>query len=124
VAAPLPCSYYLPWLLPDVFFSSAGTLEQRLPFYSRDYLRRRSGNVQVDNAWLEIFREFKDTASTFKLNITPEDLRIQRYGRTAIVTFHLGKGEKFFRKKDRCHGQEEKAMENCTPSCFNVVRRR
>jgi ketosteroid isomerase-like protein len=55
---------------------------------------RRQGRAEIEKTWLSIFPEFKDSANTFKMNITPKDLLIQLYEQTAIVTFHLGGGER------------------------------
>lgn len=60
---------------------------------------RRIGRVEIEKTWLELFPEFKDPNKTFKLGITPRDIRIQVYGPTAIVTFHLGGGEKYLSRR-------------------------
>ena len=54
--------------------------------------KRISGKQDIEKTWLTIFPEFADTANTRKLQINPKDLQIQLYGKTAIVTFHLGDG--------------------------------
>ena len=55
---------------------------------------RRKGREEIEATWLAIFPEFKDSANSFKLNITPKDIAVQLYDQTAIVSFHLGGGEK------------------------------
>ncbi len=60
---------------------------------------RVSGINNVEKTWLELFPEFKDSTSTLTLGIAPRDIKIQMYGPTAIVTFHLGKGEKYLSRR-------------------------
>ena len=60
------------------------------PFWTQ--AKRISGKQDIEKTWLTIFPEFADTANTRKLQINPKDLQIQLYGKTAIVTFHLGDG--------------------------------
>ena len=60
------------------------------PFW--DQASRKEGRQELDSVWLSIFPEFVDTTNTRKLHINPKDLKIQHYGQTAIVTFHLGDG--------------------------------
>jgi ketosteroid isomerase-like protein len=60
------------------------------PFW--DQASRIEGRQELDSVWLTIFPEFIDTKNTRKLHINPKDLKIQLYGQTAIVTFHLGDG--------------------------------
>lgn len=62
------------------------------PFWNQ--AKRIEGRGEVETFWLTIFPEFEDAKNTRKLRITPKDIRIQLYGQTAIVTFHLGDGEK------------------------------
>ena len=54
--------------------------------------KRRSGKNEIEETWIKLFPEFTDPLNTFKLSITPKDLFIQFYYKTAIVTFHLGEG--------------------------------
>ena len=60
---------------------------------------RKVGIKEIEKTWLEIFPEFKDSANTFKLDIKPRDMLIQLYGQTAVVTFHLGNGEKYLARR-------------------------
>jgi ketosteroid isomerase-like protein len=60
---------------------------------------RKAGKKEIEKAWLEIFPEFKDSANTLQLSIAPRDMLIQLYGQTAIVTFHLGDGEKYLARR-------------------------
>lgn len=62
------------------------------PFWNQ--ARRIQGRQEIETAWLTIFPEFGDSNNTRKLQISPKDIHIQLYGRTAIVTFHLGDGVK------------------------------
>jgi ketosteroid isomerase-like protein len=60
------------------------------PFWNQ--ARRIKGRQEIESAWLTIFPEFRDSNTTRKLQISPKDINIQLYGKTAIVTFHLGDG--------------------------------
>jgi len=60
---------------------------------------RKAGKKEIEKTWLEIFPEFKDSANTLQLDITPRDMLIQLYGKTAIVTFHLGSGKKYLARR-------------------------
>ena len=60
------------------------------PFWNQ--ARRIKGRQEIESAWLRIFPEFGDTNTTRKLQISPKDINIQLYRKTAIVTFHLGDG--------------------------------
>ena len=60
---------------------------------------RRVGRQEIEKTWLELFPEFKDSTSTLKLGITPRDIRIQLFDQTAVVTFHLGNGEKYLSRR-------------------------
>ena len=60
------------------------------PFWNQ--ASRIEGRSEMDTVWLQIFPEFVDTKNTRKLQISPNDIKIQLYGQTAIVTFHLGDG--------------------------------
>ena len=75
-------------------FRSAFAEDATIFFPDWEEARRRSGRQEVEKTWLEIFPEFKDSVKALQLNIKPRDILIQLYDRTAIVTFHLGSGEK------------------------------
>lgn len=60
------------------------------PFWNQ--ARRIKGRQEIESAWLTIFPEFGDLNTTRKLQISPKDINIQLYRKTAIVTFHLGDG--------------------------------
>ncbi len=62
------------------------------PFWNQ--ARRIQGRREIESAWVTIFPEFEDTNNTRKLQISPKDINIQLYKKTAIVTFHLGDGIK------------------------------
>jgi len=80
-------------------FSQSFTEDATIFFPEWEQARRRSGRLAIDKSWLEIFPEFNDTASTLELNIVPEDLQVQRYGRTAIITFHMGDDKSFLARR-------------------------
>jgi ketosteroid isomerase-like protein len=67
------------------------------PFW--DQARRVNGKQEIESAWLTIFPEFGDSNNTRKLQISPKDIHIQHYGKTAIVTFHLGDGVNTFSRR-------------------------
>ena len=60
------------------------------PFWNQ--AKRLRGRQDIEAAWLTIFPEFADPQNARKLQISPKDIQIQLYGKTAIVTFHLGDG--------------------------------
>jgi ketosteroid isomerase-like protein len=60
---------------------------------------RKAGKKEIELTWLEIFPEFKDSENTLILDIVPGDLQMQMHGETAIVTFHLGSGEKYLARR-------------------------
>jgi ketosteroid isomerase-like protein len=60
------------------------------PFW--DQAKRFRGKQEIEEAWLTIFPEFVDSSNTRKLQISPKDIDVQYYSKTAIVTFHLGDG--------------------------------
>jgi ketosteroid isomerase-like protein len=50
---------------------------------------RQRGQQEIESSFLSGFPEFTDPANTRKLQISPQDINVQVYGKTAIVTFHL-----------------------------------
>jgi ketosteroid isomerase-like protein len=60
------------------------------PFWSQ--AKRLNGRQEIETAWLTIFPEFVNPENTRRLQISPKDIHIQLYRKTAIVTFHLGDG--------------------------------
>ncbi len=60
------------------------------PFWGQ--ARRVGGRRDIESVWIKIFPEFKDSNNKSRLQINPKEIRIQIYGNTAIVTFHLGDG--------------------------------
>lgn len=60
------------------------------PFWNQ--AKRLKGRQDIEAAWLTIFPEFVDPQNTRKLRISPQEINIQLYRKTAIVTFHLGDG--------------------------------
>lgn len=61
--------------------------------------RRRVGRQEVEATWLEVFPEFKDTANFRQMQIEPRDLRVQVYGKSAVVSFHLGEGRQHLARR-------------------------
>ena len=66
-------------------FSSDATIF----FPSWEEGKRRIGQKEIEETWLEIFPEFIDSTKKFDLKIDPKNIFMQLYGNTAIVTFHL-----------------------------------
>lgn len=60
---------------------------------------RRMGRKEFEKAWTEIFPEFIDTTQKFDLKIEPQNIHIQLYDQTAIVTFHLGEQTKILSRR-------------------------
>lgn len=60
------------------------------PFWNQ--ARRIQGRRDIETAWMTIFPEFGAPNNTRKLQISPKDVNLQIYGKTALVTFHLGDG--------------------------------
>lgn len=73
-------------------FRNAFATDATIFYPTWEEAKRRSGKKEIEETWLKLFPEFTDPANTFQLSITPKDLFIQRYERTAIATFHLGEG--------------------------------
>ena len=80
-------------------FRKSFTEDATIFFPDWEEASRKAGITQIEKTWLEIFPEFKDPQHTLKLNITPHDIKIQLYDQTAIVTFHLGNGEKYLARR-------------------------
>jgi ketosteroid isomerase-like protein len=80
-------------------FRKSFTDDATIFFPDWEQSQRKSGIKEIEKTWLEIFPEFKDSTSTLKLGITPRDIRIQLYDQTAVVTFHLGNGEKYLSRR-------------------------
>jgi ketosteroid isomerase-like protein len=80
-------------------FKNSFTEDATIFFPDWEDAPRKVGSKEIEKTWLEIFPEFKDSANTFKLDIKPRDMLIQLYGQTAVVTFHLGNGEKYLARR-------------------------
>ena len=75
-------------------FRNSFTDEATIFYPSWDQAKRVKGRQEMETAWLTIFPQFADPTNTRKLQIDPKDINVQLYGKTAIVTFHLGNGLK------------------------------
>jgi len=80
-------------------FKNSFTEDATIFFPDWEDAPRKVGSKEIEKTWLEIFPEFKDSANTFKLDIKPRDMLIQLYGQTAVLTFHLGNGEKYLARR-------------------------
>jgi ketosteroid isomerase-like protein len=61
--------------------------------------KRRNGKKEVEETWLQMFPGFIDSTKKVTINILPKDFVVQLYGKTAIVSFHLGDGEKYLSRR-------------------------
>ncbi len=61
--------------------------------------KRRTGQQEIEATWLTIFPEFTDSTKKFKLEINPENILIQLYDKTAIVTFHMGGNDGYLSRR-------------------------
>ena len=75
-------------------FRSSFTEDATIFFPDWEEASRKRGIKEIEEIWLGIFPEFKDSTNTIQLSIKPRDVLVQLYDSTAIVTFHLGTGEK------------------------------
>jgi ketosteroid isomerase-like protein len=75
-------------------FRSAFTEDATIFFPDWEEASRKRGIKEIEQTWLGIFPEFKDSTNTLKLSIKPRDILVQLYDSSAIVTFHLGSGDK------------------------------
>jgi len=73
-------------------FKAAFTNDATIFYPIWDKPKRVTGRTDIDAAWTNAFPEFKDPNNQRRLEISPKDIHIQIYGRTAILTFHLGSG--------------------------------
>ena len=80
-------------------FKNSFTEDATIFFPDWEEAVRKVGIKEIEKTWLEIFPEFKDSANTLKLDIKPRDMLIQLYGQSAVVTFHLGSGEKYLARR-------------------------
>lgn len=55
-----------------------------------DYSGRIKGRKEFEKTWLELFPEFINNPSKDSLTISPQDIRVQVFASTAIMSFHLG----------------------------------
>lgn len=74
-------------------FKNAFSKDATIFFPTGEYGKRVSGNREIEAVWTTIFPEFLDPKNTFELDLNPQNVLIQMYGNSAIVTFHLGEEE-------------------------------
>ncbi|HRE68426.1 MAG TPA: nuclear transport factor 2 family protein [Cyclobacteriaceae bacterium] len=80
-------------------FRESFTDDATIFFPDWEQASRKSGINEIERTWLELFPEFRDSTSTLKLNIVPRNIKLQLYDDTAVVTFHLGNGEKYVARR-------------------------
>ncbi len=80
-------------------FRQSFTDDATIFFPDWEEAQRKVGSKEIEKTWLQIFPEFKDIANTLQLGIASREMMIQVYGQTAIVTFHLGNGEKYLGRR-------------------------
>ena len=61
--------------------------------------KRRIGQKEIEETWVELFPEFIDSTKKFDLKIDPKNIFMQFYGNTAIVTFHLTPDENYLSRR-------------------------
>lgn len=76
-------------------FSSDATIF----FPSWEKGKRRIGQKEIEETWLEIFPEFIDSTKKFDLKIDPKNIFMQLYGNTAIVSFHLTPADNYLSRR-------------------------
>jgi len=70
--------------------------------------KRRIGQKEIEETWLEIFPEFIDSTKKFDLKIDPKNIFMQLYGNTAIVTFHLTPNDNYLSRRTLVFIKENK----------------
>ena len=61
--------------------------------------KRRVGQKEIEETWLELFPEFIDSTKKFDLKIDPKNIFMQLYSNTAIVTFHLTPNDNYLSRR-------------------------
>ena len=61
--------------------------------------KRRIGQKEIEETWVELFPEFIDSTKKFDLKIDPKNIFMQFYGNTAIVTFHLTPNDNYLSRR-------------------------
>lgn len=79
-------------------FRNAYSKEATMFFPIWDHRERKTGKAELEAAWLHVFPEFIDTANRFDFRIEPQNLLIQAYNNTGIVTFQFGDEEYLSRR--------------------------
>ena len=91
------------WITFKNCFSRDATI-----FFPEDYAKRKKGKNEIEATWKEIFPEFTDSTKKFDLKLSPQNLLIQLYGNSAVVTFHMGEETKFLARRSLVFIKEKK----------------
>lgn len=76
-------------------------------FFPFKYRERKNGQTETEEVWKEFFPEFIDSTKKFDLKLNPQSIRIQIYGKSAIVTFHMGEGSDYLSRRTLVFVKEE-----------------
>ena len=68
-------------------------------FFPETYAKRVKGKKEIEAAWKEIFPEFIEKSKTFDLKLTPQNMLVQVYGSSAIVTFCMGEETNYLSRR-------------------------
>ncbi|RZJ65737.1 MAG: DUF4440 domain-containing protein [Flavobacterium sp.] len=77
-------------------------------FFPGEFGERKTGRNEIEKSWKEIFPEFVDKTKHFDLNLIPENMIIQVYERSAVVTFQMGSGDKHLSRRTLVFVKENK----------------
>lgn len=58
-------------------------------FFPGEYGKRKTGQLEIEGAWKEVFPEFIDSSKSFDLQLNPQNMLIQIYGSSALVIFKM-----------------------------------
>lgn len=76
-------------------------------FFPFKYGKRKNGQTEIEEVWKEFFPEFIDSTKRFDLKLDPQSMRIQLYGKSAIVTFHMGEDTDYLSRRTLVFIKEE-----------------
>src|SRR6187455_2979587 len=80
-------------------FRNSFSSDTTIFFPSWEQGKRRIGQKEIEETWLEIFPEFIDPTKKFDLKIDPKNIFMQLYGNTAIVSFHLTPADNYLSRR-------------------------
>lgn len=91
-------------------------------FFPETFRERKMGRQEIEESWKELFPEFVDKNKKFDLDISPEDMVIQLFGKTAIVTFQMGKGSDYLSRRTLVFAKQKRSWKivHLHASTFNI----